>query len=340
MAKKKILITGASGFIGSFLAQRGLDDGFEVWAAVRPTSSRRYLADPRLRFIEVNLADEAALAAQLAAHLDHEGRPFDYVIHAAGATKCRHEQQFMAVNAGGTRRLAQALLDTGALREQGRFVLLSSLSVLGPLHERDRQPLSAADRPAPNTAYGRSKLAAEQALAALPGLNYIILRPTGVYGPRERDYFLMAKSIRRHVDFAVGFRPQLLTFIYVADLVEAAYRALTHGMRGRAYLLTDGKSYTSRTFSDLLQIELGVKHVVHITAPLWVLRLVSAVSETVAGWAGRASTLNRDKCRIMSQRNWLCDITPARRDLGYIPKWPLTRGVKASVAWYREAGWL
>lgn len=337
---RKILVTGASGFIGSFLVQHGLDQGYEVWAAVRPTSSRRYLRDKRVHLIELNLADADELARQLTAHLDKTGRPFDYVIHAAGATKCRHEAEFYAVNTAGTRHLAEALLSTSALREQGRFVMLSSLSVLGPLHETDRRPMSSSDRPAPNTAYGRSKLAAEQALAALPELNYIILRPTGVYGPRERDYFMMARSIRRHVDFAVGFKPQVLTFIYVDDLVDAAYRALTRGFRGRAYLLTDGKSYTSRTFSDLLQMELGVRHVLHITAPLWVLRIVSRVAETLARWAGRASTLNSDKCRIMSQRNWQCDITPARRDLGFIPHWPLTRGVKAAVKWYREAGWL
>ena len=75
-------------------------------------------------------------------------------------------------------------------------------------------------------------------LADVKELNYVVLRPTGVYGPRERDYAMMADSIRRHVDFAVGYRPQVLTFIYVADLVDAAFLALTHGRTGRKYFLT------------------------------------------------------------------------------------------------------
>ena len=151
---------------------------------------------------------------------------------------------------------------------------------------------------------------------------------------------MMAKSIRQHVDFAVGFRPQVLTFIYVADLVEAAYLALDRGPRGAVYPLSDGRQYTSRAFSDLLQLELGVKRVVHLTAPLWVLWLVSCIAGKAAALLGRTSTLNLDKYRIMRQRNWKCSIEAARRDLGYRPQWPLTRGVRAAVEWYKTEGWL
>ena len=336
---KSILITGASGFIGSFLVERGLEAGMNVWAALRATSSRKYLTDGRTQFIELDLGHDERLRAQLKAHAEQHG-PFDYVIHAAGATKCRRPEDFQKTNAEGTLRLALSLLETGALRPEGRFVFLSSLSVCGPVHEIDFEPITENDTPLPNTAYGRSKLQAERYLADVPGLNYVVLRPTGVYGPRERDYFMMAKSIRQHVDFAVGFRPQVLTFIYVADLVEAAYLALDRGPRGAVYPLSDGRQYTSRTFSDLLQMELGVKRVVHLTAPLWVLWLICFVAGKTAALLGRSSTLNLDKYRIMRQRNWKCSIEAARRDLGYRPQWPLTRGVRAAVEWYKAEGWL
>lgn len=336
---KRILITGASGFIGSFMAARALSEGLEVWAAVRRSSSRKYLQDPRLRFIELNLSSSSELKAQLGTHLrTHE--PFDYVIHAAGATKCRAAKDFFTVNTEGTTRLAATLKETGALAPQGRLVFISTLGVYGPIHEEDRRPIRENDNKKPNTAYGRSKLQAEEGLAKIPGLNYVVLRPTGVYGPRERDYYLMAQSIRRHVDFSVGFKPQFLTFVYVDDLVEAAFRALENGRSGRAYAITDGHSYTSRAFSDLLQQELGVKHVLHVTAPLWLLRGICHANELLAKLTGRIPTLNTDKCRIMSQRNWECDIHPAREELGYVPQWPLARGVKAAVAWYKQEGWL
>ena len=168
----------------------------------------------------------------------------------------------------------------------------------------------------------------------------MVLRPTGVYGPRERDYFLMADSIRRHVDFAVGYRPQIITFIYVRDLVDACFAALTRGERGKAYLLSDGLDYDSRAFSDLLQQEMGVRGVLHIKAPEWVLHGICAFNSWLARFTHRMPTLNMDKFQILRQRNWRCDITPAHTDLGYTPQWPLSRGVKEAVAWYKANGWL
>lgn len=334
---RRILITGASGFIGSFLVERALELGYEVWAAVRKTSSRRWLQDERIHFFDLNLASDEALRSSLEAFREEHGA-FAHVIHAAGATQCRRAEDFFRINADGTERLARLLLKTKTL--EGRLVYFSSLSVFGPAREKDGLPILETDTPVPDTAYGRSKQEAERRLAAIEGLDYILLRPTGVYGPREKDYFLMAKSIKQHTDFSVGYKPQTITFIYVRDLVEAAFLALSRGETGRAYFLTDGGEYSSRAFSDLLQKEMGVRRVLHIKAPLWVLRIACLVSGNFAKLLGRTSTLNMDKYHILCQRNWRCDIEPARRELGYEPAWPLERGVAEAVAWYKENKWL
>ena len=150
----------------------------------------------------------------------------------------------------------------------------------------------------------------------------------------------MAKSIIQRVDFSVGYKPQTITFIYVRDLVEAAYLALSHGESGRAYFLTDGHNYSSRDFSDLLQKELKIRGVLHIKAPIWFLKLVCFINGGLASLFGKTTTLNMDKFNILKQRNWQCDIRPAEQELGYRPQYPLDRGVKETVNWYIQNGWL
>ena len=328
----KILITGASGFIGSFIVEEALRRGFETWAAVRGSSSRQFLTDERIHFVELNLSSEEALRSQL------QGHQFDYVVHAAGVTKCLDKRDFYRINTEGTQHLVSALL---ALRMPlRRFVYISSLSIMGAI--REQQPyteICETDEARPNTAYGKSKLQAERWLETQP-IPYIILRPTGVYGPRERDYFMMAKSIKAHTDFAVGYRQQDITFVYVTDVVQAVFLALEHGQTGRRYFLSDGEVYQSSTFSDLIRRELGNPWWIRITAPIWLLRVITFVGEYVGRLTGRVTALNNDKYNIMRQRNWRCDIQPARRELGYEPQVKLEEGVRRSIRWYQDNGWL
>ncbi len=343
-----ILVTGASGFIGSFICEEGLRRGFDVWAGIRRSSSKRYLSDPALRFATLDLGAPDTLRQQLGEYKRKlGGKGWDYVVHAAGATKSLRREGFFRTNTDGTRNLVEALVAEDMVPH--RFVFVSSLSVFGAVRERPAgndapytySPIRESDTPRPNTAYGESKLEAEHYLASLEGFPYVVLRPTGVYGPRETDYFLMARSIKRHVDFAVGYTPQELTFVYVADVVQAVFLAMESEVAvGRAYFLSDGAVYDSRRFSDLLQQELGDLWVLHIKAPLWLLWLICAVSGTVSGWLGKLTTLNLDKYHILAQRNWQCDIEPARHELGYRPQYDLERGVHETVAWYWAQGWL
>jgi nucleoside-diphosphate-sugar epimerase len=337
----KILITGASGFIGSFIVEEAIKRGFDVWAAMRKSSSRQFLSDDRIHFIELNLSAEEDLKQQLAGH------SFDYIVHAAGVTKCLDKQDFFRINTEGTQHLVRALLDLDMPLK--RFVYISSLSIMGAIREEQPyQEIRESDEARPNTAYGESKLKAEQWLDSIneefkakqKELPFVILRPTGVYGPRERDYFMMAKSIKAHTDFAVGFKQQDITFVYVTDVVQAVFLALEKGKTGRRYFLSDGEVYQSSTFSDLIRQELGNPWWIRITAPIWLLRIITFFGEYVGHLTGKVTALNNDKYYIMRQRNWRCDIEPARQELGYEPQVKLEEGVRCSIRWYKDNGWL
>jgi nucleoside-diphosphate-sugar epimerase len=300
------------------------------------------LQDERIHFIELNLSSEEQLKQQL------KDIQFDYVVHAAGVTKCLHKEDFFRINTEGTKNLVRALLDLQMPLK--RFVYISSLSIMGAI--REEQPykeIREQDKAMPNTAYGKSKLEAEQWLVSLNKelekrneklLPYVILRPTGVYGPRERDYFMMAKSIQSHTDFAVGFKQQDITFVYVTDVVQAVFLAMEKGQTGRCYFLSDGEVYQSSTFSDLIRKELGNPWWIRITAPLWLLRIITFCGEYMGHITGKVTALNNDKYNIMKQRNWRCDINPARQELGYEPQVKLEEGVRRSIAWYKKNKWL
>lgn len=328
-----ILITGATGFIGGFIVDEALNRSMQVWVAVRPTSSRKYLTDPRIQFLELNLGNKEQMKERMG------NLKFDYVVHAAGATKCLHAEDFFRSNTDGTKNLVQALIELQMPLK--RFVFVSSLSVYGPVaEEQPYREICLNDKPQPNTAYGRSKLAAEQYIESLSSLPYVILQPTGVYGPRERDYFMMAKSIKSHTDFSVGYKPQDLTFVYVLDVVQAIFLALDCQKTGGKYMLSDGEVYSSRTFSDLIHRELGKPWLLRIKAPIWLLRIITFCGEYIGRMTGKISALNNDKYNIMKQRNWRCDINPAKKDLGYKPKYQLDEGVRLTIKWYKENGWL
>lgn len=334
-----ILITGASGFIGSFIVEEALRRGFDTWAAMRGSSSKQFLTDDRIHFIQLNLSSQEDLERQLAGH------SFDYVVHAAGVTKCLDTADFFRINTEGTKNLVSALLKLQMPLK--RFVYISSLSIFGAI--REKQPyreIRETDTPQPNTAYGKSKLEAERWLdelqSTIEGENfpYVVLRPTGVYGPRERDYFLMAKSIKQHSDFAVGYRQQDITFVYVQDVVQAVFLACEKGRTGRKYFLSDGEVYQSSTFSNLIRKELGNPWWIRITAPIWVLRVVTFFGDKIGHMTGKISALNNDKYHILKQRNWRCDIQPAIEELGYKPEYTLERGVPLTIKWYKDNGWL
>ncbi|MDL2322353.1 NAD(P)-dependent oxidoreductase, partial [Bacteroidales bacterium OttesenSCG-928-A17] len=172
---KNILITGASGFIGSFLVEEALKRNWNAWAGIRKTSSREFLQNPGIHFIDLNFSNKDALKAQIREHISAHGK-WDYIVHNAGVTKCLNRADFEKVNYLYTKHFIEALQESDAVPE--KFVLMSSLSA----HAEAK------------TAYGESKLKAENFLREQTGFPYIILRPTGVYGPREKDYYLMLKS--------------------------------------------------------------------------------------------------------------------------------------------------
>ncbi len=323
----KVLIVGAGGFIGGFIAREALSRGYETWCGVRESTSRRYLTDPALKFITLDYDDPQKLTEQL-----KDGQ-WDYVVYNLGATKCVNFSDFNQINYVYLRNFCEAMINNN--QHPAKFLYMSSLSAIGPGDEKNYSPLTNSMIPQPNTRYGLSKIKAETLLQTLPAeFPWIILRPTGVYGPHEQDYLMMIKSIDSHFDFGVGFRRQMLTFIYVEDLARAVFDALENAPVHRKYIISEPRAYSQKEFRRIVARELGRRLVVPVRLPLWALKIACSVSEKYGAAKMQAVTLNSDKYNIMAQRNWACDISDAQRDFGFSPQIDLEEGIRRTVRAY------
>ena len=333
--KKKILIIGAGGFIGGFIADESLRRGFDTWAGVRATTSRKFLTDEALHFIELDYDNVEKMTQTFESALP-QGEKWDWIVYNLGATKCNNFADFNRINYIFLQNTVEALRKADKIPE--RFLFMSSLSAIGPGDEKNYTPLTSRSIPQPNTRYGVSKIKAETFLQTCPDIHWTIFRPTGVYGPHEQDYLMMIKSIDSHWDFGVGFRKQMLTFIYVKDLANAIFDALAvPGTLRKKYIISEPRAYTQKQFRKIVATELGKKMVIPVRLPLWITYAASVVAEKYGVAKMKPSTLNRDKFKIMKQRNWACDVTDAVTDFGFQAKYNLRDGIKETVRAYLEA---
>ena len=336
--KKRILITGASGFIGGFLVKEALQRGYDVWAGIRPGSSRENLQDERIQFIHLKYDDKDALTAQLR-EVAATGGAWHYIIHNAGITKTLHMHEFYKVNVQYTHTLIESLSAAGCQPE--KFLLMSSLSSYGPVNEYSSRPIRIDDKQQPDSIYGKSKLQAEMSLKAQTCFPYIILCPTGVYGPGDKEYLMELKSIKAGFVLKAGLKRQLITFVYVKDLAIAAFLALENpAVRNTMYFVTDGHAYTGNTFAGIAKKTIGKRLVIHLPVPLWLCYVVCVCSAWIGIIVHKPMTLNKDKYKILRQRNWVCETEKTNRELGFIPHYDLQEGLEETIRYYEERGWL
>ncbi|MEO6038130.1 MAG: NAD(P)-dependent oxidoreductase [Saprospiraceae bacterium] len=330
----RILITGASGFIGGYLVALALERGDDVTATVRAGSDRSRLQDPRLQLLDLPLQDQDAMTTMLRG----QGR-FDWVVHNAGVTKALHREDYRRGNLDHTRRLVQAL--QAAENVPDKFLFVSSLAALGAAPAG--VPLIRTEQtPQPLTSYGASKLDAERYLESLPAdFPWVVVRPTAVYGPWERDILTFIRLMERGLELTIGRKPQRLSFVHAADMAQAVFRVLENPAALQSkYIIGDGREYQTADLGAAVRQALGKRKTLRLRLPLGLVRPVAGLAETIGRWQKKPSPLNREKIPELAAENWQCDVRPLFEELGFQPKYDLYSGMADTVGWYRENGWL
>jgi len=327
--RDKVLITGASGFLGFHIINAALEANVDVYAAVRGSSSTDHLEHLSLKFISLNYESVSEMAAVI------KQQKFNYIIHAAGITKAKTIQEYNLINNIYTTNLALAAAQN--IDFVKRFVFISSLAATGPLSGKG-QCISEQTTPAPVTAYGRSKLNAEKNILKL-NLPVTILRPTAIYGPREKDIFLVVCQVSKGIELYIGKLPQQLSFIHGKDMGILAVKTLFAVEANGVYNVSDGETYSRYDFASIVKLNMG-KKTLQLHLPVAVVKIVLFFVEMFHKMTNKVPPVNREKLQELMAENWICDISKARKDLNFTPLYNLKSGLHDTIQWYRDNKWL
>lgn len=326
---RPILVTGANGFVGSHLTEELLSQGHRVRCMVRRSSDLGFIQDLPVELAYGDVLDERSVRSAC--------KGVAAVCHCAALTRALDEETFMRVNAQGTVDLAGICLEENP--DLSRFLFLSSQTAAGPSQSRGDE-LDETRRPEPITWYGKSKLAAEQALLDMNGrLPLTIVRSAAVFGPRDRDFYTYFDLVNRRLSLKLGRLERRLSLVYVKDLTRLIATALaSETAQGQVYFgCTLSSSYTE--FSEAIALALD-RATVRITLPEAVLTPMALWARAQARITGRPPLLNEQRILDMREYYWLCSGEKAHRELGFQAQYDLDAAVRETAEWYRENGWL
>lgn len=325
----KVLLTGASGFVGSHILDSLQARHLPTAVLLRPTSSRDFLA-AHLPAVEVrvgSLSDPASLQPAL------DG--VTHVVHCAGCIKALRAAEFFEVNQIGTRNLVQAINRQPTVR---RLVLVSSLAAVGPAGPE--APARETDPPHPVSPYGQSKLAAEQEVQDRCRTEYVIVRPPAVYGPRDTQFLPLFKAARAHVRPRYRGGKQALSLVFAPDLARAITECLVHpAAAGKTYFVASPEVVTADQMAQTIAAQFGT-WTVPVPVPMLALWLACTGAHLVAQLRRRPSLLSRWRYPELGARGWVCSPDRLRQELGLECSTPLETGIAQTLAWYQQHGWL
>ena len=324
MNQPTLIITGATGFIGRYLVQEGIRRNFKVVALTRSLAKAKGLKEMGAKVIEINLSNLDKLEKLLIAV-----QP-DYFIHNAGVTKLTMNTNgdYYRGNVDLTQGIVTALQNK--VPNLKKLIFTSSLEAGGPGDAKSLRPKKISEPTEPITEYGKSKLLAEKCLQNQSAIPYIVLRPTAVYGSGDQGLTPYFNLVKAHIQPFFVSDKQLVSFIYVKDLVRLYYDALVSPVRGKVYFVSDGQVYTVNEFSNLVKKILDV-WTIKVVIPKIILSGIATLSEGLFQTLGAKNFFSKERLLQVSELNWSCDISDTVQDFGFKPAYDLEKGLRETI---------
>ncbi len=330
----KTLVTGATGFLGSHLVESLANKGYKIIAMIRENSNKDLIKDLVTEFRYGDLGRPETLDAVV--------KGVDVVIHlAAYYTFHGSKKLYEKINVEGTKHLVEAALK----HKIQQFIYCSTTEVIGPVKN---PPGDEHTEPKPAYEYGRSKLKAEEIIKNYggKGLNYTIIRPSGIYGPRninDVSYWTITSFAKNSIGtrFIVGSGENLVQFVHVKDVVEGFTLALEKSdiSNRQTYIISDEKAYTYNQVYEILADLTGrrppTKHIPKLLA-----KILIAPIQGLNKLLGKDNFLYHTSTVDSVCSNRAYSIGKAERELGYHPRYDLRTGLKETIEWYTEHGYI
>jgi nucleoside-diphosphate-sugar epimerase len=335
-SQQSVLVTGASGFIGTHLVRRLVARGFRVSCLVRATSQVDGLRAAGALIVVCEIDDRVGVSRALVASKAR------VVFHLAGLLRAMSPDEFTRVNAGGVDVIAAACADR---TDRPALVLVSSVAAAGP---SGVMPKTESDPPAPVSDYGRSKLAGEEAAARYASeLPITIVRPCVVFGAGDRGVYEVFKPIARSgIHFVPGLGDRRISLVAVTDVVECIALAAEKGERlatdgpGRGIYFAASEDLSHAEFGHAIAHALGRKEARIAHLPEWAIRAMGPAGDVVSRLRRRPGWIGRDKITELLAGSWTCSSAKAQHQLGWSPAAPLADRLRETAQWYRDARWL
>ncbi len=323
-----VALTGATGFIGSHIAEALMNHGFQIRVFVRRKTEFIAKIEAKGAKVFVSHPDDTQT-------LKKAFENADTVIHCAGLTKALREQDYINVNVSFTKNILDSL------DRQQKFIFLSSQAASGP--SRNDLPTDENTPPAPITYYGKSKLMAEyhiQQWAQKKHANYTILRPSVVYGPRERDMYCMFRLIKQGIMPLLNGGRMRLSIIHVHDLVKATIKTVMSPCDNQIYFVSGDYGYSWEEVCKTIQWAVNRAKALKINLPVSVISPIACVFDTIALARGKPALLNSQKLIEIRQSSWLCSNRKIKNNLKWKPEVSLREGIRQTAHWYFSKNWL
>ena len=321
---KKIIITGANGFVGSFLARKLREHHFDVTCLVRKGSDISLLSkDDNIVFINYNNDEQ----------IKNVFRNHEILIHLAAKTKAKKWSEFQIANIFLTNKLIDIFNSENSFEQ---FIFISSQAAAGP--SKGDKPKTEDDFCNPLSMYGKSKLEAEKLVQKKTKKNWTIIRPSSVYGPGDKDFLQYFRLISKHISPLIGFKKRYVSLIYVEELINFIIASV--GIQkafGEIFFASDGEIYRWEDFVENLRRAAGT-FAITIRIPEFLLMPFATISEIIS-WKNYP-TFSREKAREMLQESWLISNQKAKKILNFNPKPNLERNLKQTYLWYKNKRWI